>query len=57
MNRDYDKRPTQGHGRSQQDYGNTHLDENRHPPMTGVLLCLPIGAALWAVILLIWWLA
>lgn len=57
MNRDYDKRPAQGHGRSQHDYGNTQLGERRGQPMTGVLIGLPIGAAMWAVIFLIWWLA
>ena len=54
MNRDYDKRPTQGHGRSQQDYGNTHLGDP-HGPVRGLAYGLPIGVALWAVILLVWW--
>lgn len=58
MNRDYYKRPIQGHSRSQHDYGNTHLGESdQRPHGTGFAIALPIGVVLWAVGLLVWWLA
>ena len=57
MNRDYDKRPLQGFGRSAHDYGNTHLDDSdQMRPAVGIAVGMALGVLLFAWIAA-WWLA
>lgn len=57
MNRNYDKRPTQGFGRSAHDYGNTHLDDaDQTRPMVGIAVGVALGVLLFAWIAA-WWVA